>query len=41
MKGAHTGGKHCHSFDAWEFDDVQWRGMSGPAVCGQWKNADA
>ena len=39
-KEAHDVDK-CHSYDSWEYEDIYWQGMSGPAVCGQWKNPDA
>ena len=42
LKEAHSvASPTCHDYAAWEFDDIYWQGHSGPAVCGQWKNADA
>ena len=42
LKEAHpTSSKKCHDYSSWEFEDTYWQGQSGPAVCGQWKNADA
>ena len=42
LKEAHaTSSKNCHDYSSWEYDSLYWQGQSGPATCGQWKNADA